>query len=178
MRGSKLVSRHNQEKKGSQSHFLFIWLWEYFFLREVSVHKVEQSECSAGNQSQRRHALHTEEETTLHKGTADRSGTIYIFWRPHLKIIRGLINATLLRDFSYFHFIWWMGGEYSLDLNQAYRPRGLPSLNIFSQEGFLFGSLEETLCGVPRSETGYSGVLKRPNFSVDCSQKKVRAEEP
>lgn len=141
------MSRHNQEKKGSQSHFLFIWLWEYFFLREVSVHKVEQSECSAGNQSQRRHALHTEEETTLHKDTADRSGTIYIFWRPHLKIIRGLINATLLRDFSYFHFIWWMGGEYSLDLNQAYRPRGLPSLNIFSQEGFLFGSLEETSVG-------------------------------
>lgn len=71
-----------------------------------------------------------------------------------------------------------MGGEYSLDLNQAYRPRGLPSLNIFSQEGFLFGSLEKMLCGVPRSETGYSGVLKRPNFSVDCSQKKVRAVEP
>lgn len=34
------------------------------------MHKVEQSECSAGNQSQRRHALQTEEETTFHKDTS------------------------------------------------------------------------------------------------------------
>ncbi len=60
--------------------------------------------------------------------------------------------------------------EFSLDLNQSNGPCGLVSLNMFSQEGFLFGSMEEELCGRPRSKTGYSGVLKRPSFSVDRSQ--------
>lgn len=44
-------------------------------------------------------------------------------------------------------------GEFGLDLKQSDRPCGLASLNIFSQEGFLFGSLEEELCGTPRSKT-------------------------
>lgn len=69
-------------------------------------------------------------------------------------------------------------GEFSLDLNQSNRPCGLVSLNIFSQEGFLFGLLEEELCGKPRSKTGYSGALKGPRFFVDCSEKKVRVVQP
>ncbi|CAB1417130.1 unnamed protein product [Pleuronectes platessa] len=40
------------------------------------------------------------------------------------------------------------------------------------QEGFQFGSLEEELCGKPRSNAGYTGALKGRSFSVDRSQKK------
>lgn len=51
-----------------------------------------------------------------------------------------------------------------------------PKYGIFSQEGFLFGSLEEELYARPRSKTGYSGVLKKTSFSVDRSQNKVRVQ--
>lgn len=103
VRESKLVSCHNQEK-GFPIAFPFHMALRIFFLRKASMHKVEQSECSAGNQSQRRHALQTEEETSSHKDRVTRKSTIHTVWRPHLNIIRELINARLLQNF-HFSFI-------------------------------------------------------------------------
>lgn len=69
----------NKPRKKLPNRISFSLGFETIFLREASVHKMEQNDCSAGNQSQRRHALHTEEETILYKDTVDTNSTIYTF---------------------------------------------------------------------------------------------------
>lgn len=131
-----------RKKKGSFPITFTFHGFENIFLKEVSAHKVEQSECSPGNRSLRKHTLPTEEETTLHKDSVCRNSIIYIVWRPHLKILKGLINKRCCFKTSH-HFIWQMC-ENVVGVSASWkRPRGLLGLKNFSQEGFTLETLKD-----------------------------------
>lgn len=132
------------------------------------MHKVEQSECSPGNRSQRRRTLPKEEETSLHKDSVCGNSTIYIFWRPHLKIIRDLI--TKLCCFQTFHHFIWQICKNLVHVSPSRKwPGGLLGLKNFSQEGFLFGTLEHS--GIATSKVTLFKVKDQRSFSLERSSK-------
>lgn len=134
------------------------------------MHKVEQSECSPGNRSQRRRTLPKEEETSLHKDSVCGNSTIYTFWRPHLKIIRGLITKLCCSQ-TFHHSIWQICRDLVHVSPSRKWPGGLLGLKNFSQEGFLFGTLETEHSGMATSKVTLFKVKDRRSFSLECSLK-------
>lgn len=161
-----------KKKKGSFPIAFSFHGFENIFLKEVSVHKVEQSECSPGNRSQRRRILPTEkEDTSLHKDSVCRKITIYIFWRPHLKIIKGLINMRCYSKTSH-HFIWQIcENVVGISATQK-RPHGLLGLMNFSQEGFPLETRKEKHSRIATSKVSWFKTKEERTFSLNRTLKR------
>lgn len=140
--GSKLVSRATTKKKRFPITFTFFHGFKIFFFsaREASVHKVEQSECSAGISHRDDIAHQKGRDDSPQRYSRQKQNHLHI-WKLHWKIIFLAIKmCLLLAAADWFQFLHWVCENLVWISTSPSDACGRVSLNVITQKKYIFGS--------------------------------------